>query len=94
LRTCFSRAHVYPATGVSVLPWVRRAILMPLTVQVSGCSEGVLDPQGPIGSAEKLILLNSLAIMLAIVIPTILATLGVACWNRASNTRAPLSTQL
>jgi cytochrome o ubiquinol oxidase subunit 2 len=48
----------------------------------------VLDPQGPIGAAEKLILLNSLGIMLAIVIPTIVATLGVAWWYRASNTRA------
>ena len=55
---------------------------------LAGCSEGVLDPQGPIGSQEKTILLNSLGIMLAIVIPTVLATLGVAWWFRASNTRA------
>jgi len=54
----------------------------------SACSGGVLDPQGPVGAAEKLILLNSLAIMLAIVIPTIFATLAVAWWFRASNTRA------
>jgi cytochrome o ubiquinol oxidase subunit 2 len=53
----------------------------------AGCT-GVLDPQGPVGAAEKLILLNSLGIMLAIVIPTILATFGVAWWFRASNTRA------
>ena len=45
---------------------------------LSGCTEGVLDPKGPIASAERLIMLNSLGIMLAIVIPTILATLGVA----------------
>ena len=49
---------------------------------------GVLDPKGPIAAAERLILFNSLGIMLAIVIPTILATLGVAFWFRASNTRA------
>jgi cytochrome o ubiquinol oxidase subunit 2 len=54
---------------------------------LGGCS-GVLDPQGPIASAEKTILFNSLGIMLAIVIPTILATLGVAWWFRASNARA------
>jgi cytochrome o ubiquinol oxidase subunit 2 len=48
----------------------------------------VLDPQGPVGAAEKLILFNSLGIMLAIVIPTILATLGVAWWFRASNGKA------
>ena len=53
-----------------------------------GCSEGVLDPKGPIAVAEREILFNSLGIMLAIVIPTILATLGVAYWFRASNTRA------
>jgi cytochrome o ubiquinol oxidase subunit 2 len=53
-----------------------------------GCSGGVLDPQGPVGVAEKTILLNSLGIMLAIVIPTIVATLGVAWWFRASNRRA------
>jgi cytochrome o ubiquinol oxidase subunit 2 len=48
----------------------------------------VLDPQGPIATAQRLIMLNSTGIMLAIVIPTILATLGMAFWFRASNTRA------
>jgi cytochrome o ubiquinol oxidase subunit II len=48
----------------------------------------ILDPQGPIGAAEKSILIDSLAIMLAIVVPTILATLGFAWWFRASNPRA------
>jgi cytochrome o ubiquinol oxidase subunit 2 len=55
---------------------------------LGGCSEGVLNPQGPIASAERQILFNSLGIMLAIVIPTILATLGVAYWFRSSNTHA------
>ncbi len=56
---------------------------------LSGCGgKGVLDPQGPVGAAEKLILLNSLGIMLAIVVPTILATLAVAWWFRSSNQRA------
>ena len=55
---------------------------------LSGCNEGVLDPKGPIAAAERLILFNSLGIMLAIVIPTILATLGVAFWFRSSNRRA------
>jgi cytochrome o ubiquinol oxidase subunit 2 len=53
-----------------------------------GCSEGVLDPKGPIAEGERQILFNSLGIMLAIVIPTVLATLGVAFWFRASNRRA------
>jgi len=55
---------------------------------LGGCSDGVLDPKGPIAIAEREILLNSLGIMLAIVIPVILATLGVAYWFRASNERA------
>jgi cytochrome o ubiquinol oxidase subunit 2 len=57
-------------------------------VILAGCSEGVLSPQGPVASAERQILFNSLGIMLAIVIPTILATLGVAFWFRSSNVRA------
>jgi len=55
---------------------------------LGGCTEGVLDPKGPIAAAERQILFNALGIMLAIVIPTILATLGVAAWFRASNRRA------
>jgi len=55
---------------------------------LGGCTEGVLDPKGPISVAERQILFNSLGIMLAIVIPTILATLGVAFWFRSSNERA------
>src|SRR3954451_14335021 len=55
---------------------------------LGGCTEGVLDPKGPVAAAERQIMFNSLGIMLAIVVPTILATLGVAWWFRASNTRA------
>jgi len=59
-----------------------------VVVALGGCSEGVLAPKGPIAEAELQILFNSLGIMLAIVIPTILATLGVAFWFRSSNRRA------
>jgi cytochrome o ubiquinol oxidase subunit 2 len=48
----------------------------------------ILDPQGPIGVAEKTILIDSIAIMLAIVLPTIVAIFAFAFWFRASNTRA------
>jgi cytochrome o ubiquinol oxidase subunit 2 len=48
----------------------------------------ILDPQGPIGAAEKTILIDSLGIMLAIVVPTILAIFAFAFWFRASNGRA------
>jgi cytochrome o ubiquinol oxidase subunit II len=55
---------------------------------LTACAPGVLDPQGPVGAADRTILIDSLAIMLAIVVPTILATLGFAWWFRASNTKA------
>jgi cytochrome o ubiquinol oxidase subunit 2 len=61
-------------------------ILAPIVL--GGCQAAVLDPQGIIGIADKTILIDSLAIMLAIVVPTIAATFGVAWWFRASNTRA------
>jgi cytochrome o ubiquinol oxidase subunit II len=64
------------------------ALALICAATLGGCSEGVLDPKGPIAAAEREILFNSLGIMLAIVIPTILATLGVAYWFRASNKRA------
>jgi cytochrome o ubiquinol oxidase subunit 2 len=66
----------------------RLLALVVLSVTLGGCSDGVLDPKGPIATAERLILFNSLGIMLAIVIPTILATIAVAFWFRASNSRA------
>jgi cytochrome o ubiquinol oxidase subunit 2 len=64
------------------------AVVLIGATTLGGCSEGVLDPKGPIALAERQILFNSLGIMLAIVIPTILATFGVAYWFRSSNERA------
>ena len=49
---------------------------------------GVLDPQGPIGAAERLILINATVVMLAVIIPVIVLTLGFAWWFRAGNTKA------
>jgi len=62
------------------------ALAAPLAL--TGCTEGILNPQGPITAAERELLFNSLGIMLTIVVPVILATLGFAWWYRASNTRA------
>ena len=60
---------------------------------VASCGQqGVLDPQGPIASAQLLLLLNSTAIMLVVVVPVILATLAFAWWYRSSNSRASRST--
>jgi cytochrome o ubiquinol oxidase subunit 2 len=68
----------------------RIVCLLGLTT-LGGCSEGILDPKGPIASAERLLLINATEIMLVVVIPVILATLGFAWWYRASNTRASRS---
>ena len=58
---------------------------------LGACSQGVLDPQGPIASAQRLLLINSTAIMLVVVVPVIIATLVFAWWYRSSNTRASRS---
>jgi cytochrome o ubiquinol oxidase subunit 2 len=57
-------------------------------VALGGCSGSILDPQGPVGMADRQIMINALAIMLAIGLPTIAVALGFAWWFRASNTRA------
>jgi cytochrome o ubiquinol oxidase subunit 2 len=55
---------------------------------LTACKPAILDPQGPVGAADETILIDSLAIMLTIVVPTIVATLGFAWWFRASNKKA------
>src|SRR4051794_36287832 len=55
---------------------------------LSSCNRGILDPVGPVAAAEKQILINSTAIMLAIIIPTMLATIAVAFWFRRGNSKA------
>ena len=48
----------------------------------------ILDPQGPVAAANRTILVDSVAIMLAIVLPTIIAIFAFAFWFRQSNPRA------
>jgi cytochrome o ubiquinol oxidase subunit 2 len=55
---------------------------------MTSCNEGVLDPHGPVGEAERVILYDATAIMLAVVIPVIVLTLVFAWWFRAKNRRA------
>jgi cytochrome o ubiquinol oxidase subunit II len=63
-------------------------VLLIVAGSLGGCAGGILSPAGPVGYALRKILLDALTIMLAIVIPTIVATLTFAWWFRASNTRA------
>ncbi len=73
---------------LSLLRWLVVCAAAPL----ASCHQaGILDPQGPIASQERLLLINSTAIMLVVVVPVILATLGFAWWYRASNGRASRS---
>jgi cytochrome o ubiquinol oxidase subunit 2 len=55
---------------------------------LASCREGPLDPYGPIGQAERIILYDATTIMLAVVIPVIILTLGFAWWFRSGNRRA------
>jgi cytochrome o ubiquinol oxidase subunit 2 len=67
---------------------MRRFVLALGAILLTGCNRGIFDPVGPIGAQEKQLLINSTAIMLAIVIPTMVATVGVAWWFRRSNAKA------
>jgi cytochrome o ubiquinol oxidase subunit 2 len=69
--------------------WAPRLFLLAAVApSLAGCDWAVLNPKGPVGAANATILIDSVAIMLAIVIPTIVATLACAWWFRASNSRA------
>lgn len=80
------RRHGLRCSSVLLWPVVCGAPL------VAACqATGVLDPRGPIASAERLLLINSTAIMLVVVVPVILATFAFAWWYRSSNLRASRS---
>ena len=85
-----------PASNARHEPWrwgLLRWLVVCAAVLVCSCrQQGVLDPQGPIALQEWLLLINSTAIMLVVVVPVILATLGFAWWYRSSNGRASRST--
>lgn len=66
-----------------------------LAFELGGCSSGLLDPAGPIGTSERIILLDTTAIMLAILVSAIngpnlsaagfsVMTLAVAAVRRAT----------
>jgi cytochrome o ubiquinol oxidase subunit 2 len=65
-----------------------RALVPGVAVLLTGCHAGILDPEGPITAAERLILLDATVTMLAVVGPVIALTLAFGWWFRAGNTRA------
>jgi cytochrome o ubiquinol oxidase subunit II len=73
--------------GKARAPLKRAAALAALVPSLAGC-RGVLDPHGPVGASEKLVLIDSVSVMLTIIVPVILATFAFAWWFRASNIHA------
>jgi cytochrome o ubiquinol oxidase subunit 2 len=73
---------------------MRRRLLRPLLLAaalplLSGCQQhNLLDAKGPVGAAEANILIIATIIMLAIIVPTMIATVIFALWYRETNPRA------
>jgi cytochrome o ubiquinol oxidase subunit 2 len=61
---------------------------IPAVLALAGCGAPVLTPAGPVGEGDVKVMFDAVALMLTIVVPTILLTLGFAWWYRASNRRA------
>jgi cytochrome o ubiquinol oxidase subunit 2 len=80
--------HAATRTASAGAMWLRVISITGAAMLMASCNEGVLDPQGPVGKAERIILYDSTAIMLAVVIPVIVLTLIFAWWFRAKNSRA------
>lgn len=69
--------------------WIMVAVLLPL---LGGCSDLiVLEPKGPIGDAERTVILQAAGLMLIVVVPVILLSLWIPWHYRASNTKATYS---
>src|ERR1700688_425229 len=68
--------------------WLRAILMTGAAMLMASCNEGVLAQHGPVGKAERVILYDSTAIMLAVVIPVIVLTLVFALWFRARNSHA------
>ena len=78
----------WSATGGSPRRLAAVAALVGLGLMLSGCEGNILDPAGPIASAQRTILLNATVIMLCIIGPIIIVTPILAWWFRASNDKA------
>ncbi len=59
-----------------------------LGASLSGCTEGVLVTHGPVGEAEKILLLEALITMSFVVIPVIVLALSFFWWFRSTNKKA------
>src|SRR6202021_851567 len=75
-------------TRVASAMWLRAISITSAAMLMASCNQGVLDPHRPVGKAERVILFDATAIMLAVVIPVIVLTLVFAWWFRAKNKQA------
>jgi cytochrome o ubiquinol oxidase subunit II len=75
-------------TTIASPMWLRAISITSAAMFLASCNEGVLDPHGPVGKAERVILYDSTAIMLAVIVPVIVLTLAFAWWFRARNSQA------
>ncbi len=86
------RSPCLPSRGgvrrLSIRAIAARCAGLAAPLALTACRPAILVPHGSVGQAEKMILIDSMAIMLAIVIPTIVATFLFAWWYRASNKKA------
>ena len=73
---------------MAILPRRKSLVLAVLCGMLASCKEGVLDPRGPVGHAERILLSDATAVMLCVVVPVIVLTLVFAWWFRAGNRRA------
>jgi cytochrome o ubiquinol oxidase subunit 2 len=83
-ESVFAMPHMFRSVRSISRPALGAGVLFVLT----GCSKSIFNPAGPIADAERIILLDSVAIMLAIGIPAIVGILAFAWWFRASNSKA------
>jgi cytochrome o ubiquinol oxidase subunit 2 len=69
---------------------MKRLIVFCIVVILSGCSHdfSLLDPKGPIGAAEKSVMLTAFWLMLIVVIPVFVMTFLFAWRYRQSNKKA------
>ncbi|MCW3480321.1 ubiquinol oxidase subunit II [Neisseriaceae bacterium JH1-16] len=69
-------------------PRLLRGLSLTAAALLTGCQGGVLDPKGQVGADEKSLIITATVLMLLVVIPVILMTLGFAWKYRASNEKA------
>ncbi|BAK75336.1 cytochrome o ubiquinol oxidase subunit II [Pseudogulbenkiania sp. NH8B] len=69
-------------------PRILRGLPLAAAALLSGCQGGILDPKGQIAADEKSLIITATVLMLLVVVPVILMTLGFAWKYRASNKSA------